>query len=96
MEYYTSAIEEEDLSSLLTEEILKICRDTLALQSEERRKAFALSREEGLSYDEIARAMGLTYARVSKDIHYVLKDLREALKDYLPSIAGAALLSFIC
>ena len=92
MEYYTAAIEKVDLSDLFVEEILDICRKTLQDLPEEQREAFLKNRVEGLTYQEIAEAMGISYNRVNKDIFSTLAKLRLSLKDYLGVLACIILL----
>lgn len=95
MEYYTAAIENADLSGLFVEEILDICRKTLQDLPEEHREAFLKNRVEGLTYQEIADAMGISYNRVNKDIFSVLSKLRLSLKDYLGIVVCIILLEQI-
>lgn len=83
MKYYTATIENTDLSDLFSDEILEICRRTIATLPPEQRTAFLKSRVEGLTYQEIADSMGLSYSRVNKDIFKALSKLRLSLKDYL-------------
>lgn len=47
---------------------------------------FKLSRQQGLSYAEIAEQMGVSVKAVDKQIVRALRILREELKDYLPAI----------
>jgi RNA polymerase sigma-70 factor (family 1) len=51
-----------------------------------RREAFELSRFCGLSYQEIARVMGLSVHTVEKHITNALKYLRQRLRDYDPDL----------
>lgn len=95
MEYYTATIEKTDLSGLFVEEILDICRKTLQDLPEEHREAFLKNRVEGLTYQEIAQAMGISYSRVNKDIFQTLSKLRLSLKDYLGIVVCIILLEQI-
>lgn len=95
MEYYTAAIEKADLSGLFVEEILDICRKTLQDLPDEQREAFLKNRVEGLTYQEIAEAMGISYNRVNKDIFKALGKLRLSLKDYLGIVICILLLENI-
>ena len=45
----------------------------------QRKKAFILSRYEGLSYDEIARQLDISPATVKKHVELALRDIRSAL-----------------
>ena len=92
MEFYTAAIEKTDLSGLFVEEILDICRKTLQELPDEQREAFLKNRVEGLTYQEIAEAMGISYNRVNKDIFKALGKLRLSLKDYLGIVVCILLL----
>ena len=51
---------------------------------ERTRKIFLASRFNGKTYSEIADYFGVTERIVKRDIQATLKDLRTALKDYLP------------
>lgn len=92
MELFTETIQNTDPSELFTEDILAIARESLKKVPDEQKQAFLKNRVEGLSYEEIAQAMGIQYSRVAKDIHAVLKRLRISLKDYLSIIILITLL----
>ena len=92
MELFTETIQNTDPSELFTEDILAIARESLKKVPDEQKRAFLKNRVEGLSYEEIAQAMGIQYSRVAKDIHAVLKRLRISLKDYLSIIILITLL----
>ena len=49
------------------------------------RRVFLLSRQEGLTYKEIADRLDITVSRVNFEMRRALDLLREALKDYLPA-----------
>lgn len=95
VDFYTEAIDKTDLSGLFVEEILDICRQTLQDLPDEHREAFLKNRVEGLTYQEIADAMGISYSRVNKDIFATLSKLRLSLKDYLGIIVCVILLEQI-
>jgi RNA polymerase sigma-70 factor (ECF subfamily) len=50
-----------------------------------RREVFRLVREEGLSYQEVARALELSPQTVANHMSLALADLRTSLKPFLPS-----------
>ncbi|MCY1303362.1 hypothetical protein D9M70_530640 [compost metagenome] len=51
------------------------------------RTVFHLSRQEELSYKEIAAKLGLSIKTVENQVAKALKILRTELKDYLPMLA---------
>ena len=67
---------DEILISKETEELLNDVQNSMPPQ---RRMAFQLSRNEGLSYEEIATRMGLSVDTVKTHIRLALKDIREAM-----------------
>lgn len=68
---------------LFSDEIQQIIGNTLAKLPPKTREIFELSRNEGLSYAEIARQMNLSHKAVEFHISKVLKLLRISLKDFL-------------
>lgn len=83
MDIYTSTIESRDPVALFTEEILSIYKDTLLSLPEEQRETWLRSRIDGLTYKEIAQALGVPYKRVDKNMQRVSQKLKEALSEYL-------------
>ena len=61
--------------------------DTLRLLPEQTRRVFVMSRMEHKSGLEIAQALGLSLKGVEYHMSKALKELRVALKDYLPLLA---------
>ncbi len=68
----------------LQQRILRV----LAAIPEKCRTIFHLSRQEELSYREIAEKLGLSVKTVENQMSKALKILRAELKDYLPMLAG--------
>ena len=56
---------------------------TLEALPEKTRAVFVLKEMEGLSYEEISRALNIKKGTVSSRLFYVRKKLREELKKYL-------------
>lgn len=77
----TEATTEQDLDAKQLDERLQ---HWIAEMPERRREAFALSRYEGLSHEEIARIMGLTPKTVNNHIVLALQHLRARLREYEP------------
>ena len=59
-------------------------RQSLDRLSELTREVFVARRFEELSYKEIAEKYGITVRRVEFELEKAVKQLRVALKDYLP------------
>lgn len=64
-------------------EFEKIFWDRLNELPENTRAVFVLKEVEGLSYDEIAKALGVRTGTVSSRLFYARKRLKESLKQYL-------------
>lgn len=64
-------------------EFEKIFRDRLNELPEKTRAVFVLKEVEGLSYDEIAKTLGVRTGTVSSRLFYARKRLKESLKQYL-------------
>jgi RNA polymerase sigma-70 factor (ECF subfamily) len=56
----------------------------LQLLSEEHREVLVLREFEGMSYDEMAEAIGLPRGTVESRLHRARAELKEKLKAYLP------------
>lgn len=84
---YTSSNADESTSNIVhgneLEEKIAIAIEILPPQC---KVVFKLSRQEGLSYSEIAQNLGISVKAVDKQIVRALRILREELKDYLPAI----------
>lgn len=68
----------------------------LASIPEKCRTIFHLSRQEELSYKEIAQRLGLSIKTVENQMGKALKILRTELKDYLPVLAGLVMFLSVC
>lgn len=78
-----STLEACDPNFLFTEEILLIIDDTLQKLPRKTRQVFILSRDHGLTYNEIARKTNLSQKSVEFHISKALSRLRVSLKDFL-------------
>jgi RNA polymerase sigma-70 factor (ECF subfamily) len=78
VDYIINFCEKEELNTLVIEAINEL--------PEQCRKIFELSRNEGLSYREIAEKMIITSKTVEKQMGIALKKLRSKLAPYLTSI----------
>lgn len=84
-------ISDSDLfEELVTKDLQQIIHDTLQSLSPQCRKIFELSREENLSYREIAQRLNISENTVKYHIKQALAALRDALSQYT-----AVLLPFI-
>ncbi|MET3887125.1 RNA polymerase sigma-70 factor (family 1) [Chitinophagaceae bacterium OAS944] len=83
-----------------TEELLQAqeCRQlidkAISQLSPQRQTIFALSREQGLSHEEIANRLGLSKSRVKNIIVEILKHLRDYLAHYSPIISALIFTSY--
>ncbi len=71
-------------SPLISEDIGNIYNTALEKLTPRRREAFILSREENLSYFEIARKMNLSVGVVKNYMNAALEDMRANMKGCLP------------
>jgi RNA polymerase sigma-70 factor (family 1) len=83
-----------------TEELLQAqeCRQLInkavSQLSPQRQTIFELSREQGLSHEEIASRLGLSKSRVKNIIVEILKHLRDYLAHYSPLISALIVTSY--
>ena len=80
----TDILASDSLGFILHSEVSEIFNKILCDMPERTRKIFLASRFNGKTYSEIADHFGVTERIVKRDIQTTLKDLRTALKDYLP------------
>lgn len=79
-----SALDSCDPTEIFSTEIKIIIAQTLGAMPEKSRRIFELSRFEFKSNKEIAEILGITVKGVDYHISRALKELKIALKDYLP------------
>lgn len=73
--------------SILSKDIDALYQAKLNILSPQRRKVFQLSREENLSYAEIAKRMNLSVNTVENYMASALNILRESIKEYHPLLS---------
>lgn len=83
METEINFLSSEDLGFLFESEVASIFRNVMEQFPELTRNIFYASRFEGMTYQEIAAAYGVSTRKVKRDITNVLSLLRISLKDYL-------------
>ncbi|MDD4192880.1 MAG: RNA polymerase sigma-70 factor [Mangrovibacterium sp.] len=76
------------LGNLLVRELEDIVSQSIAALPERCREIFLLSRNEELTYEEIASKLSITINTVKTQMKIALSKLREALSDYLPIISS--------
>jgi RNA polymerase sigma-70 factor, ECF subfamily len=74
------------LGSLYEKELTSLIKSALTGLPDQCRKIFLLSRDEGLSYEEISVRLNISINTIKTQIKIALAKLREKLKDYLPAI----------
>lgn len=84
METSLSSLEDDStLSRMLGDEARNIYAEELSRMPELTRAVFLASRDEGLTYQEIALRYGISVRKVTSEIQKALCKLRISLKDYL-------------
>lgn len=74
----------EDPDFYVVNELIEKIEEAMATLPETYREAFAKNRFEQKTYNEIARELGVSAKTVDYRISHALKQLRVALRDYLP------------
>lgn len=74
----------QDTDYYLIEELTKRIEEAVASLPESYREAFVMHRFRDMSYKEIAETLGVSPKTIDYRIQQALKQLRTALKDYLP------------
>lgn len=80
------SLEAVDPRELFSDEVEAIVRRSLEALPELTRKVFVARRFDGRSYKEIAAEYGISERRVEFEQEKAVKQLRVALKDYLPGL----------
>ncbi len=86
VEYTASRSYEHSAQVLISKELTKKIQESVSRLPEKCREIFEMSRFEGLSYAEIADALGVSVKAVEKHMSKALKTLRHELAEYLPLI----------
>ena len=71
---------------ILEEELETHINNALSQLPEKRREIFLMSRDEGLSYKEIAQKLSVSEKTIETQISRSLKQLRKSLSEYLPNV----------
>ena len=79
-----SNLENCNPDDIFSSEIRSIVMKTLSQLPEQTKRVFVMSRLENKTGKEIAKALGITVKGVDYHMSNALKELRTALKDYLP------------
>ena len=79
---------EERINALDFEKLIRKTYDSL---NENIRHSFVLSREHGLTYDEIAKKRGLSKKAIEYHMNVALKVMRKKLKEFLPILISTFL-----
>ncbi|WP_295940316.1 RNA polymerase sigma-70 factor [uncultured Alistipes sp.] len=88
-----SALEACDPEQIFASEVASIVREEIDKMPEQMRRIFVASRFDGKTYREIADATGVSVRNVKAAIQKALGIMREALKDYLPTLITALALN---
>ena len=72
----------------ISTELAQAVRDAIAALSAPQREVFEMSRDRGLTYQEIASLLGLSVKSVEARMGRALKELRERLAPWLPEGGG--------
>lgn len=84
LSYKVSTLKALDPADMLSKEVTDIIKDTLQQLPRRTAMIFEMNRYEHLTAKEIAEKLGITQKGVEYHIAVSLKELRKALKDYLP------------
>ena len=76
---------------MLAEELTLLVEAALAIMPPQRRKVFEMSRKEGLTHNEIAKQLGLSYSTVKNHIFCALKDIRSILGAFIVILSNISL-----
>lgn len=92
LELRTTALEASDPNEIFSGEVQRIVKNTLESLPKKTREIFFMSRFNNKSHKEIANLYGMSVKGVDYHIMQSVKELRLALKDYLPFISILAFL----
>lgn len=90
-DFHIALTASSDTSGLEYNELYDIIQEAINQLPEKCKAIFILSREEGLTYKEIADELSLSLKTVENQMGIALKKLRAALKPYLDHLAVIAL-----
>lgn len=93
LEIRTSSLELSDPNEIFSNEISRIFADTIQSLPERTREIFLMSRFGNMSHKEIAERFNITVKGVDYHMTRSIKELRLALKDYLPLIGFLSFLN---
>ena len=89
---YLSSVQQQECSStseedLITKELGLLIDDTVEKMPEQRRKIYMLSRNEGLSNEEIAVRLNTTKRNVESQLSLALKEIRKTISYFFLLLA---------
>lgn len=87
LQFRISTLEACNPQLLYSQEVQDILKQSLEQMNKQTRRAFYLSRFQGMSNKEISQELGITVKGVDYHISKALKQLRVDLKDYLPLLS---------
>ncbi|WKN42109.1 RNA polymerase sigma-70 factor [Tunicatimonas pelagia] len=88
-----NAISTDTEEQIYFQELQEATQNAVDALHPQRKRIFKMSREEGLTYREIAQALGISQKTVENHLGLALKDLRRSLKEHV--IPLLFLLSFL-
>jgi RNA polymerase sigma-70 factor (ECF subfamily) len=81
-QYHALGLEEDPFSAIFMNEIHEIVEKTMDKLPPQTRQIFRMSRNKGMTNNEIAEKMSLSVRTVEKHIYQTLKTLKKQLADY--------------
>ncbi|MDE3214356.1 MAG: RNA polymerase sigma-70 factor [Bacteroidota bacterium] len=88
------SLQDHSVDELIKKELERLQRQAIAKLSPRMRQVFLLSREEELTYEEIANRLGVSRNTVRNQVSEALKTIREFLADH-PDIACVIVASMV-
>ena len=92
-ELHYPLLENYPIANLITRELEEEIRKAINQLPEECRRVFLLCRYKDLSYKEVAANLGISVNTVKTQMQRAIKNLRTALKEYLPEIISLVMLT---